>query len=81
VGTRIAGRVIYSKTEAVWKRKDDLFFLYIRGDLQTSNEAEAVPGTSGSDLEVRPLDSGTIYILPGYAIRADNKLRPAEKKE
>ena len=80
--TFIPGTTIYSRDGAVWKRKDNIFYLYIKGVLQVSDMVTAQYSiTSASDLEVTEVASGNIWILEDYVNRNDNTLRPARRKE
>ncbi len=76
----IVGKPMYSRTDAVWRRKEGIYYLYIRGVLQTDDKVRAHHSLTGSDLEVTEIESGTVWILPDYANRQDNILRPAELK-
>ncbi len=78
---RIAGRVIYSRSGAVWRRQDNTYYLYIKGELQAGDMVRASSSLSGNDLEVLQASTGITWILPDYAIRQDNILRPAEIKQ
>lgn len=80
VNTHIVGKILYSRTDAVWKRKAGIYYLYIRGVLQTSDMVRASEKLTGTDLEVTETASGTVWVLPDYGNRDDNILRPAELK-
>ena len=75
--TQIAGKTIYSRSGAIWKRKEGIYYLYIRGVLQTNDMVTAHHSLTGSDLEVVEAATGTVWILEDYANRGDNILRPA----
>jgi hypothetical protein len=74
---RIPGRAVYSGCDAIWRRKGDTFYLYYRGRLQTEDLVDSRMGKNGKDLEVTRHSSSTRFILPDYAGRDDNTLRPA----
>jgi len=79
--TQIAGNTIYSRSGAIWKRKEGIYYLYIRGVLQTGDMVTANHSLTGSDLEVVEAATGTVWILEDYANRDDNILRPAAIKQ
>ncbi len=79
--THIVGRVIYSKTDAVWKRTGNTFYLYIEGKLQTNEMCTSRKSQDEKDLEVTETVSGRVWMLPGYSTLDDNTLRAAELKQ
>ncbi len=78
---RVAGRTIYSRNGAVWRRKDNIYYLYIKAELQVGDMAKASNSPNGKDLEVLQVSTGITWILPDYTSRNDNILRPAGIKE
>jgi hypothetical protein len=82
VNTHIEGIPVYSRTGAIWRRKDGTYYLYIRGVLQTGDMVSSRYSTkNGNDLEVTEAATGLVWILRDYANRNDNTLRAAELKE
>lgn len=79
--THITGRPVFSRTGAVWKRKEGTYYLYIRGVLQTENMVTARYSLNNSDLEVTETATGIVWLLEDYARRNDNTLRPAALKQ
>ncbi|MFC2116083.1 caspase domain-containing protein [Bacteroidota bacterium] len=79
--THIVGKPIYSKTDAIWKRKDNIYYLYIKGVLQVDDMVSARYSLNNSDMEVHQAATGTTWLLRDYGNRNDNILRPAEIKQ
>jgi hypothetical protein len=78
--SQITGSPVYSKSGAVWRRQDNIFYLYIQGVLQVENMVSSSYSSNGKDLEVYQNSTGITYILTDYARLNDNTLRPAEVK-
>jgi hypothetical protein len=77
---RINATPVYSQSGAVWRRLDNVFYLYIQGVLQVENMVSSAYASNGKDLEVYQISSGITYILKNYTGLNDNILRPAEIK-
>lgn len=80
-GTHIVGRIIYSPTDAIWKRTGSTYYLYIKGKLQTSDMTHPQTEYNDDDLEVTELSTGIVWILPDYRNQDENTLVPAEIKQ
>jgi hypothetical protein len=78
--SQIIGSPVYSKSGAVWRRQDNIFYLYIQGVLQVENMVSSSYSSKGNDLEVYQNSTGITYILKDYSRLNDNTLRPAEVK-
>ena len=77
---RITAKPVYSQSGAVWRRLDNIFYLYIQGVLQVENMVSSSYASNGKDLEVYQKSTGITFILKDYTSLNDNSLRPAEVK-
>ncbi len=76
--TRIVGKTMYSRNNAFWRRKDNIYYLYIEGVLQVDDMCSS--SYNGNDLEVFQNSTGITWVLNDYVNRNDNTLRSAEIK-
>ncbi len=79
--SQIVGKPIYTRNAAVWRKKENICYLYIKGVLQVENMTTARYSLNNPDLEVTEAVNGTIWILEDYGNRTDNSLRPAKLKQ
>ena len=70
---------MYSRNNAFWRRKDNIYYLYIEAVLQVDNMSSS--GYNGNDLEVFQNSTGITWILDDYVNRNDNTLRQALIKQ
>jgi len=71
-------KILISKSNAVWRRQNNTYYLYVEGVLQTRDDVTSK--RVGNDLEVIHRTSGVTWILPDYKNLNDNTLRPAVQK-
>lgn len=71
-------RPIASSNGTLWKRKDDIYWLYINGEMAENNTVEFSWLDDSNDALLYYPDRDQYYRLEDYKIRADNMLRPTE---